>query len=65
MTVSMLEMRSSLITSAVVGFSLFSKMMNPANSRSLSTSVLDIFWALTQLSFFRCFVAHPMTRYPL
>lgn len=59
------ESCNSLSTAAVVGFSLFSKMMKPIKSRLLSTADRPIFCALTQLSFGRCLVAQPMTRYPL
>lgn len=58
----MLDSVSSVRTAAVVGFSLFSKMMKPMKSRFDSVSARDIFWAFTQLNFLRCLVAHPMTR---
>lgn len=53
---------SSFRTGLVLGFSLFSNIMNPTKRRSLSTSCRVIFWALIQVSFLRWRVAHPITR---
>lgn len=61
----MFDSVSSDKTPAVAGFSLFSKMMKPTKSSSLSTSARDIFCALTQLSLSKCLVAQPITLYPL
>ena len=56
---------SSLMTPVVAGFSLFSKMMKPRNSRSDSASWRVILLTLAQLSVGICLVAHAITRKPL
>lgn len=56
---------NSEITWEVLGFSLFSNMMKPKNSRLLSASARASFWTFIQLSLRSYFVAHAITRYPL